>query len=236
MADSSTKSAFWRGFRGGFPFILAAFPFALVFGVLATEAGLDIVQVMSMSVLVIAGASQFAALSQMQENAPVIVVLIAALAVNLRMAMYSASLAPHLGAAPFWQRAVAAYTLVDNSYAVSIAEYEVKPKMPVRQKMAFFFGCAIPVWIVWYLATFAGALLGKTIPAGLSLDFAVPLAFLAIVAPMLKTLAHIAAALTSIVATLALSFLPYSLGLLIAAALAMLVGAEIERRSGAKTG
>lgn len=232
MAESSTKSAFWRGFWGGMPFILAASPFGLVFGVLATEAGMNLTEVMSMSILVIAGASQFAALSQMQENAPVIVVLIAALAVNLRMAMYSASLAPHLGPAPFWQRAVAAYILVDNSYAVGIAEFDEKPEMPIRQKVIFFIGCAIPVWVVWYIATFAGALLGKSIPTEFSLDFVVPLAFLAIVAPMLKTLAHIAAALTSIIAALAFSFMPYSLGLLIAAAMAMLVGAEIERRVG----
>jgi len=232
MVESSTRSTFWRGFWAGMPFTLAVSPFGLAFGVLATEAGLNLIEVMSMSVLVIAGAAQFTALSQMQENAPVIVVLIAALAVNLRMAMYSASLAPYLGPAPFWKRAVAAYILVDNSYAVGVAEFEKKPEMPIAKKMAFFIGCAIPVWFVWYIATFAGALLGKSIPAEYSLDFVVPLAFLAILAPMLKTLAHIAAALTSIIVALTLSFLPYSLGLLIAAALAMAVGAEIERRSG----
>ena len=75
MTATTTKSAFWRGFRDGFPFILGAAPFGLLFGVLATEAGLNVAQVMSMGVLVIAGASQFTALSQMQENAPVIMVL-----------------------------------------------------------------------------------------------------------------------------------------------------------------
>ena len=232
MAATSTVSAFWRGFRDGLPFILAAAPFGLVFGVLATEAGLNLVEVMSMSVLVIAGASQLAALAQMQENAPVIMVLAAALAVNMRMAMYSASLAPHLGQAPFWQRAVAAYVLVDNSYAVGVAEFEKKPLMPIRQKMAFYIGCAVPVWVIWYASTLAGAVLGQAIPSEFALDFAVPVAFLAIVAPMLKTLAHVAAALTSIVAALALGFLPYSTGLLIAAGLAMLVGSEVERRTG----
>lgn len=232
MPVATTKSAFWRGLRDGSPFILGAAPFGVLFGVLGTEAGLNLVEVMSMSVLVIAGASQFTALSQMHDNAPVIMVLVAALAVNMRMAMYSAALAPHLGAAPIWQRAAAAYILVDNAYAVSAAEYEKRPDQPTAAKMAFFIGSAIPAGLTWYTATLAGALLGQTIPPEFALDFAVPIAFLAIVAPMLRTIAHVAAAMTSIVVALALAFLPYSSGLLIAAALAMLVGAEVERRMG----
>lgn len=232
MPVTTTKSAFWRGFRDGLPFVLGATPFGLLFGVLGTEAGLNLVEVMSMSVLVVAGASQFTALSQMQDNAPVIMVLAAALAVNMRMAMYSAALAPHLGAAPFWQRAVAAYILVDNAYAVSAAEYDKRPDQTVAAKMSFYIGCAIPVWVFWYASTLAGALLGQTIPPEFALDFAVPIAFLAIVAPMLRTLAHVAAALTSLTLGLVLAFLPYSSGLLIAAAVAMVVGAEVERRMG----
>ncbi|MGB5557130.1 MAG: AzlC family ABC transporter permease [Paracoccaceae bacterium] len=232
MPVTTTKSAFWRGFRDGSPFILGAAPFGLLFGVLATEAGMNLVEVMSMGVLVIAGASQFTALAQMQENAPVVMVLAAALAVNMRMAMYSAALAPHLGPAPFWQRAVAAYILVDNTYAVSAAEFHRRPDQTTGQKMAFYIGCAIPVWVVWYAATLTGALLGQTIPPEFALDFAVPIAFLAIVAPMLRTIAHVAAALTSMILGLALAFLPYSSGLLIAAAVAMIVGSEIERRMG----
>ena len=232
MPATTTKSAFWRGFRDGSPFILGVMPFGLLFGVLGTEAGLDLVEVMGMSVLVIAGAAQFAALSQMQENAPVIMVLAAALAVNLRMAMYSASLAPHLGDAPFWKRAAVAYILVDNTYAVSIAEYDRHPAQSTRDKLAFYFGSAVPALVFWYASTLSGAMLGQTIPPEFALDFAVPIAFMAIVAPMLRTLAHVAAALTSIVLALALAFLPYSAGLLIAAAAAMVVGAEVERRMG----
>jgi predicted branched-subunit amino acid permease len=231
MAITATASTFWRGFRDGSPFVLGTAPFGLVFGVLATEAGLNLLEVMSMCVLVIAGAAQFAALAQMQDSAPVILVVAAALTVNLRMAMYSASIAPHLKDAPFWQRALAGYILVDNVYAVSISEFE-KTNLTRQQKMVYYFGCAVPVWITWYASTFVGAYLGQSIPPEFALDFAVPIAFLAIVAPMLKSLAHVGAALTSIVVALALSFLPYSIGLFVAAATAMIVGAEIERRMG----
>jgi predicted branched-subunit amino acid permease len=76
--------------------------------------------------------------------------------------------------------------------------------------------------------TLAGALLGETIPPQFALDFAMPITFIAIIAPMLRTLAHVSAALTSVVGALALAFMPYNAGLLVAAALAMVVGAQTE--------
>jgi predicted branched-subunit amino acid permease len=148
------------------------------------------------------------------------------------MAIYSAAIAPHLGPAPLWQRLIAAYTLVDNAYATGIAEFEKNPGRPVAEKMLYYIAAAIPVWITWYASTLFGALIGQAIPPEFGLDFAVPIAFLAILAPMLKTLAHLAAALTSLVVALALVAMPYNTELLVAAALAMMAGAEVERRRG----
>ncbi len=224
----SSRAAFWRGFWEGAPFVLGVAPFGLLFGILATEAGFDLLKVMSMSILVIAGAAQFTALAQMQDGAPVFIVLVASLAVNLRMAMYSASIAPHLGPAPLWQRALAAYILVDNTYALGVARFEADPQMPTPRKVAYYFGSAIPAWVVWYVATFSGAWFGAQIPPAFALDFAPAIIFLSLIAPMLRTLAHVAAALTSVVVALALAFLPYSTGLLIAAVAAMVVGAVVE--------
>lgn len=225
---SSTRSAYWRGFRNGAPFILVVVPFGVLFGVVATEAGLNLVEVMSMSALVIAGAAQFAALALMQENAPTVIVLATALAVNLRMAMYSASLAPYLGGAPVWKRALAAYFLVDQTYAVSVVEFETRTAMTLPERLAFFFGSVTPICPCWIASTFAGAVLGAAIPPEFALDFAVPITFLAITAPMLRTAAHVAAAAVSVAVSLALAFLPYNLWLLVAAVLAMMVGAQVE--------
>ncbi|MFN3953657.1 MAG: AzlC family ABC transporter permease [Pararhodobacter sp.] len=225
----SSAGAFRQGLSAGAPFILVVTPFGMVFGVVATDAGLNILETLSFSVLVIAGAAQLAAIQLMSENAPVLVVLITALAVNLRMAMYSASLAPHLGAAPLWKRAVVAYLMVDQAYAVAFTRYELEPQMSVAAKTAYYIGAVTPIFPLWYLATLVGALIGNAVPPGLPIDFAVPITFLAILAPLLRTLAHASAALVSVVATLALAFLPYNLGLLVAAVLAMIVGARVER-------
>ena len=228
MASSTATSAFWRGARDALPFLLVVGPFALLFGVVATEAGFGVLEALAFSVLVIAGAAQFAALQQMSENAPTLIVILTALAVNLRMAMYSAALLPWLGGAPLWQRAVIAYLNTDQTYAMSIAEYERRQGMTLSERVAYFLGLAAPVAPAWYGMTVVGALLGRQIPPAFALDFALPITFIAILAPMLRTLAHVAAALTSIVAALAMAPLPYNTGLLVAAALAMAAGARTE--------
>lgn len=230
MSPTTTKTALWRGVRASLPFVVIIVPFAMLFGVAATEAGLPLAQVMGFTVLVIAGASQFTALQFMTENAPVLIILASALAVNLRMAMYSASITPYLGDQPLWKRALLSYILVDQTYNMAILEYEANPDLSTAQRTAFFTGSAIPIVPLWIGFTWVGAALGGQIPPEYSLDFALPIAFLAMVAPSLRSVAHIAAAATSVILALALGFIPLNLGLLIAALIAMMVGAEIERR------
>ena len=103
--------------------------------------------------------------------------------------------------------------------------------MTVAQKMSYFFGCVTPLFPIWYGATFAGAVLGARIPEAWALDFAVPITFLAMIAPALRTLAHVAAATVSVLVALIFAFLPYNLWLLLAALLAMMAGAEVERQT-----
>ncbi|MGY6412131.1 MAG: AzlC family ABC transporter permease [Alkalilacustris sp.] len=225
---AARRAAFRRGVRAGAPFLLVVAPFGMVFGVIGIEAGLGLAEVMGFSIFVIAGASQLAAVQLMAEGAPLAVVLATALAINLRMAMYSAALAPHLGALPMGRRGVMAYFLVDQSFAASALEFESRPDMTVEEKAAYFFGVIAPVCLPWYAATLAGALLGTGLPPGWGLDFAVPITFLAVVAPMLRTPAHVAAAGVSVAGALTLAVLPWNLGLLLAALGAMAAGAAVE--------
>lgn len=227
-AKTSTKSAYLEGVRDGLPFILMAAPFATLFGVIATDAGLTLAQAMGFTVLVIAGAAQFAAVQLMIENASIAFVLLAALAVNLRMAMYSASLVPYLGAAPLWKRAFIAYFNFDQTYITSVARYEAQPEMSLAQRVAYFFGVATPITPFWFGMTLVGILAGKAIPEAWALDFIMPIMFLAMVAPMMKSLAHVAAAGMSVVVALLLVDLPAGTGLLVAAGAAMLTGALVE--------
>lgn len=224
-----TGKAFLRGLIAASPMTVVVGPFAVLFGVVATEAGLNVLETMLFTISVFAGASQFAALQTMQENAPVIVVLATALAVNLRMVMYSVTLAPHFGGLPLRSRALMAYFLVDQSFATTVAEIDRKPDMTAAEKRAVFYGAVVAVAPLWFVASFAGAMIGRALPPEYALDFALPITFLAMVAPMLRSLPHLVAAGVSIVLSLLLAGMPYGTGLLVAASVAMAAGAGLER-------
>ncbi|MEH6831727.1 AzlC family ABC transporter permease [Sulfitobacter sp.] len=228
MTSTTRKSPYRQGIVDSSPFILVIIPFASLFGVLATEAGLSVVETMAFSIVVIAGAAQFTALQLMQENAPTVIVLISALAVNLRMAMYSASLTPYIGAAPLWQRALCAYLTVDQSYVVGVSKFEREPDMTVPARVAYFLGAVTPIVPLWYMFTYIGAVLGAQIPDSWALDFAIPITFLAMIAPMFRTAAHVIAALVAVVVSLLAAGVPYSLGLIIAGVAGMMAGAQAE--------
>ena len=74
MPDRSIRRAFWQGARDSLPFLIVVVPFGMIFGVLASEAGWTLAQILGMSVLVIAGASQFTALQLLSEQAPLLIV------------------------------------------------------------------------------------------------------------------------------------------------------------------
>lgn len=234
---SSPSTWFWRGARDGLPFTLVVAPFAMLFGVVSTEAGLTLIETMAMTVLVIAGAAQFTAIALMVDQAPTFIVILTALAVNLRMALYSASMSTHLGTLPRWKKAFVAYFLVDQSYAASILKYEQHPELHPQSKLAYFFGIMVPIGPLWYAFTLIGAVAGSAIPPEFALDFAVPITFIALIAPMLRTVPHVVTALVSITVALSLVWVPYSMGLIVAAILAMAAGAGteilMERRKGA---
>lgn len=228
MTSTTRKSAYRQGIIDAAPFILVIIPFATLFGVLATEAGLNVFETMAFSIVVIAGAAQFTALQLMQENVPTVIVLISALAVNLRMAMYSASLTPYIGAAPLWQRALCAYLTVDQSYVVGVSKFERAPDMTVPERVGYFLGAVTPIVPLWYGFTLVGALIGTQVPDSWALDFAIPITFLAMIAPMFRTAAHVVAALVAMVVALLAAGVPYSLGLIIAGIAGMMAGAQTE--------
>lgn len=230
------RTAFWHGFQGGAPFTVIVIPFALLFGVVARDAGLDVLQAMAMAVLVIAGASQFTALALLKDQAPVYVALFAALAVNLRMAMYSAALVPHLGKARLGVRALLAYLMVDQVFAVATSAYDRHPDMSLQAKVAHYLGCMALITPLWYAFTLVGALVGRAIPASLSLDFAMPVCFIALLAPLLRTVPHIAAALVSTLCAIVFAGVPWSLGLVIAALAGVVTGAQTELWLGRRKG
>lgn len=233
MPDAAIFRAFRLGIRDGAPFLLIAVPFGLLFGAVAAEAGLAVGQAVAMSVLIVSGASQFTAVQLVAENAPGVIVLLASLTVALRMAMYSAYMAPRIGSAPLWQRALVAYILIDQVYAASVSRQALTPKFSRDQIVAHMIGAGVLTIPPFFLATWIGAVVGEAVPEAWALDFALPITFIAMVAPMLRTLPQVIAATVSVVAALAFAWVPLNLGLIISALIAMTAGALAEAWFGA---
>jgi predicted branched-subunit amino acid permease len=92
---TSPRSDFRAGVRVGVPIVLGIVPFGLVAGAGAVSVGIPALQAVGMSVFIFAGASQLAAIELVGRGAPAAVIVLTVLVVNLRMVMYSASIAPH---------------------------------------------------------------------------------------------------------------------------------------------
>lgn len=229
MARVALNSAFWDGCRQSSPFLLIVAPFGALFGVVATEAGLSVFETMAFTTTVFAGAAQLTAIQVMKDSAPTLIVLLSALAVNLRMAMYSATLTPYFRGTKLWQRACIAYFMVDQSFALSSVRFEEQPDLTVNERMGFFFGTCALVVPTWYMATLAGAVMGSQIPENWALDFALPITFLAMIAPSLRTLAHVAAAFVAVLIALLAAGLPFNFGLIIGGLAGMITGAQVEQ-------
>ena len=211
------------GVRAAGPILVGILPFALVTGITAISAGLTIGEAVGMSVIVFAGASQLAAIDLIGSNAPFLVVVGTAVVINVRMVMYSASLAPYLRECTLRMRGVAAYVLTDQAYAASVAEYETNDG---RDRLAYYLGIAFSLWVVWQIGTALGAVLGAGVPDALGLEFALPLVFLALLLPAMKDAGTTAAGLVGGTVALAVATVgvPLNLDLPIAAASGIVAG------------
>ncbi len=218
------------GVRAQLPLLLGVTPFALAYGAYAVEAGLPVGLALAMSSIVFGGASQFVGTRQIVADVPGIIIVLTALLVNSRHALYSARLAPFLEHLPGRWRWLLAYLLTDEAYAIAAARY-ARPD-PSPHKHWFFFGAALTLWVDWQVATAIGVFVGAAVPASWSLDFALPLTFIAIVVPALSDRPAVAAALVAgLVATIGFRW-DYGANVLIPALLGLAAGLVAARALG----
>jgi 4-azaleucine resistance transporter AzlC len=225
---SEHSSNFWAGIRVEFPLLVGVFPFGLIYGALAINSGLSPAAAQMMSSIVFAGSSQFIAAQLFHESAPGLVIVLTIAVVNLRHLLYSASLAPYVSSLPLRWKALLGYLLTDEAYAPSIIHYEKGGV--TRYSHWFFLAAGFSLWFTWQVSTALGIFLGSAIPDSWSLDFALPLTFIAMVVPALKDRPAFAAALSAGVTALLAYPLPYRLGLILAALVGIAVGTLLEGR------
>ncbi len=208
--------------------MLGMLPFGLIAGIAANEADLPAWGASVFSVLVFAGASQLAALDLIADGANMLVVIGTIAIINARFLMYSASMATRVAEESLPRRAMMAYLLTDQAYAVTITKLDADPGYEPR--WAYYMGGGGSLWAMWQVYTVIGALGGSFVPDVVPLAFAIPLVFAALLVPAVADRPTLAAATSSAVVAVAAAPLPANLGLLVGAGTGIAVGTIVSAR------
>jgi len=176
-----TRAGVARGARAATPMLIGLLPFGLVVGVVSIGRGLSLAECLTMSALVFAGAAQLLALELWTDPAPVLAATLAAAVVNIRMAPMGAALAPWLDRLRGWRLWGTLGTLVDHSFAMSMAEIRSGGR-----DAGYLLGTALVLYAGWIVSVAAGHLLGGAVrlPPGHPLFFGGVAAFAALLVPL----------------------------------------------------
>lgn len=219
-----------KDFREGFvdmlPACVGLAPFGVVCGVGAAAAGTDWLVALGMALVIFSGAAQILAAQLYAANAPVAIIVLTCFVLGLRFLMYSASMAPYLRPLPkSWQRGLA-FLLTDQAFAAAIRRFHAKDDP--RGGGLHFLGSGVAIYLNWIVTNMTGYFAGASIPASWSLDFAVPLCFIALVAPLFRSLPSVIAAVVAGAAVLALAGLPMRLNLVAAGLIGIVAGTLVD--------
>jgi 4-azaleucine resistance transporter AzlC len=180
----TATSQFWLGVRMFTPVAISIASYGVVWGVLAGQKGLSVLEVFLMSGLVFAGASQFVALDSWTPGSlPILAIVVTTAIVNLRVLLMSATLRPLVGHLPLPKALATMFFVSDEQWAMTMAE--------VRKgngSVAFLLGTGVLSWFSWALSTLLGRVVGAFIddPVKYGLDFAFTATFIALLLGMWK--------------------------------------------------
>jgi 4-azaleucine resistance transporter AzlC len=226
--NTTPSQEFLLGVRDELPILVGVIPFGMIYGVLALSVGMDTASAQAMSAIIFAGSAQLMTVQLVAIGTPAAVLIITGFVINLRHALYSASVAPyvrHLN--PAW-KGMLAYLLTDEAYAVTITHYQQEGDQHHRHW--YFLGAGLALWTSWQISTAVGVFLGAQVPASWGLEFTLALTFIALVVPQIKDRPSLLAALTAGAVSVLAAGLSYRLGLLTAGLAGIMVGLWSEQR------
>jgi predicted branched-subunit amino acid permease len=217
----------YEGARTVAPILIGVAPFGLVFGVTAAASDVPTMAAWASSFIIFAGAAQLAVVGILGAGGAPIVAILTAIVINARHVMYSADTGRYAVSQPLGRKAAIAYLLTDQAYLVS--SHRFPDPTSSGGFTSFYFGSALTLWITWQATTTAGLLLGAAIPPSWSLEFAIPLTFMALLVLAIRNRPGLVAAGVGGAVALASVELPYNLGLLVGALSGVAAGLLAER-------
>jgi 4-azaleucine resistance transporter AzlC len=225
MPELPTRRAeFLAGFRDTLPLELGGIPFGIIFGAIAVNNGLSPAATMGMSLFVFAGSSQFIGVGLFGQGVAIPFIVLTTFVVNLRHALYSATLSLHMHHLPQRWLAPLGFWLTDESFAIAIRRYTRPDDSP--HKHWYFLGSALFMYVNWNVCTLIGLIAGQAIPNAQDwgFEFAMVVTFIGLTVPMLKDRPMVIAALVGGVAAVLANGLPNKLGLMLGALVGVAAG------------
>lgn len=224
----SRQQEFTNGAKDTLPLIVGAIPFGIIFGVLSVTSGLSAQATLAMSLMVFAGSAQFIAVGLVAQGTGLGIIILTTFIVNLRHALYSASLAPYMKYLSQKWLLPLGFWLTDETYAVVIRRYPQEDHS--LYKHWYHLGSAVLMYANWQLCTVIGIVAGQGLQGldQLGLDFAMAVTFIGIVIPLIINRPMLICALTSGVVAMLARGLPNNLGLMIAAIAGIAAGMTAE--------
>lgn len=232
------KRAFSEGFRVSAPTMPGIFAWGLVTGMAMVKTGLTVWQALGMTFVVFAGSAQLAAVPLIAANAPIWVVFLTALVVNLRFVIFAAAIAPHFAHLPWYKRLWYGYFNADITMGLFPQRFPAETIGQTRGKVGYFKGIGYPNWCAWQVGSVAGILLASQIPESWGIGFAGTLGLLAIMIPLTMNSAALVGVVVASGVAVAGADLPYRLGLLLAVVIgmvaAMIADTLLDKKEGNK--
>ena len=225
--DDTTDTTWLDGARSVLPILIGVAPFGLIFGVTAVNSDVPNLAAWASSFIIFAGAAQLSIIEVLGTGGAAIVAIFTAIVINSRHLMYSADMGRYTSTEPMWRKVVMAYLLTDQAYLISNHRF---PNPSASSSFSsFYLGAALTLWVTWQITTTAGFVLGASVPESWSLEFAIPLVFLALLVVAVKDRPGLVAAATGGLVALVAIGLPYHLGLVAGALAGIAAGVASER-------
>lgn len=202
------------GFRAFLPLSIGLIPWAIVTGVAMRSAGLSVGEAMGMNLLVFAGVAQIGTLPLIVAGAPLWLIGLTALALNLRFVIFSAALARGFEGIGPARRLLAGYLLIDGVFAVCADRMLREPDPGFR--FGYYLAPAAWGWALWQVFVLCGVLGADILPRDWSLEFMAAIALMVILVPLCRRWPMLIAALVGAFASVALRGLPLKLGIIVA--------------------
>lgn len=214
-----------EGIKDSIPIVLGYLPLGFAFGVLATEAGMNLQQATAMSVLCFTGAGQYIAIGVMQAGGAVITAILANLLINQRYTLFATSMVPYINKLPTRWAAFLSYGLTDETYAVAMNRYRQR-----EASISYMAGLNLTSHLSWIGSTILGAWLGSMISntERFGLGFALPAMYTCLLVFMVNKKSDALVAIIAAVICLLIGYLlPESMKNLSNIIIATLIGASL---------